>query len=168
MEKKVLTKSCWGSKIETTSLVEKNSLCPICGERGTFVKSITVKHMVLDDIKEQVEDNNYYLCMNETCAIVYFNQESNIKFNKKEVKVPIWFKNDANPKYVCYCNKVTEEQVLDAVANNGAKNMKDIIILTGAMKNGKCEINNPLGKCCSSIIQEAIKKGLETKESLNK
>jgi len=146
-------------------LVEKNSLCPICGEKGTFVKSITVKHMVLDDIKEQVETNDYYLCMNEACSIVYFNRESNINFNKEEVKAPIWFKNDANPKYVCYCNKVTEEQVIDAVVKNDAKNMKDIIALTGAMKNGKCEINNPLGKCCSPIIQEAINKGLEIRRN---
>jgi hypothetical protein len=38
--------------------------------------------------------------------------------------------------------------------------MKDIIRLTGAMKNGKCEINNPLGKCCSPDIQETISKAL--------
>ena len=38
--------------------------------------------------------------------------------------------------------------------------MKDIIRLTGAMKNGKCEINNPLGICCSPLIQETINKAL--------
>lgn len=38
--------------------------------------------------------------------------------------------------------------------------MKDIIKFTGAKKNGKCEINNPLGKCCSPIIQETIDKAL--------
>jgi len=146
-------------------LVERSGLCPACGETGELVKNITVKHMVLDKIKEQVGDSDYYLCMNETCSVVYFNQESDIKFNKNEVKEPIWFKNDANPKYVCYCNKVTEEQILEAVITKDAKNMKDIINLTGAMKNGKCEINNPLGKCCSPIIQEAIKKGLAIKEN---
>lgn len=38
--------------------------------------------------------------------------------------------------------------------------MKDIIKLTGAMKNGKCEVNNPTGKCCSSVIQETINRAL--------
>lgn len=41
--------------------------------------------------------------------------------------------------------------------------MKDVIRITGAMKNGKCEIKNPLGKCCGSAIQETIKKALEIK-----
>nr|WP_291582116.1 (2Fe-2S)-binding protein [Clostridium sp. UBA6640] len=74
------------------------------------------------------------------------------------MKIPIWYKKDANPKYICYCNHVTEEQIINAVLNDGAKDIKDIIRLTGAMKNGKCEINNPLGKCCGSIIQETINK----------
>lgn len=146
-------------------MVEKNSLCPVCSKEGTLVKNITVKHMVLDELKEIVGKSDYFLCMNESCHISYFNNEPNIKFNKKVLKAPIWFKSDANPKYICYCNKVTEEQIIDAVVNKGAKNIKDIIVLTGAMKNGKCETNNPLGKCCSPIIQEVIKKGLDIKES---
>ncbi len=30
--------------------------------------------------------------MNEECDIVYYNPESGVKFNKQQVKVPIWFK----------------------------------------------------------------------------
>ncbi|MEG1254354.1 MAG: (2Fe-2S)-binding protein [Clostridium sp.] len=77
--------------------------------------------------------------------------------------MPIWFKQDADPKYICYCNKVTEQEIIDAVINKGAKDMKDIIRLTGAMKNARCEVNNPLGKCCGSVIQETIDKALSIK-----
>lgn len=55
-------------------------------------------------------------------------------------------------------NKVTEQQILDAVLTDGARNMKDIIRLTGAMKNGQCEIKNPSGKCCHAFVQNAINK----------
>ncbi|XVE33401.1 (2Fe-2S)-binding protein [Wukongibacter baidiensis] len=79
---------------------------------------------------------------------------------KNEIKVPVGFKKDADPKYLCYCNEVTENQIIDAVINKGARNMKDIIRLTGAMKNGQCEIKNPSGKCCEKVIQEAINKGI--------
>ncbi len=144
-------------------MAERNTLCPVCSKEGILVKNITVKHMVLNELNEIVGNTDYFLCMNENCNISYFNKEVDIKFNKEDLISPIWFKSDANPKYICYCNQVTEEQIIDAVVNNGAKNIKDIIVLTGAMKNGKCEVNNPLGKCCSPIIQEAIKKGLEVK-----
>lgn len=101
--------------------------------------------------------------MNEECNVVYFDLELGTTYVSQLVKVPIWFKRDANPKYLCYCNQVTEERIIDAILNDGAKNMKDIIKLTGAMKNGKCEIKNPLGRCCSSIIQETIEKVLNDK-----
>lgn len=102
--------------------------------------------------------------MNEECNVVYFNPDLEITYSKQQVKVPIWFKKDADPKYVCYCNQVTEQQIINAVLNDGAKDLKDIIKLTGAMKNGKCEINNPLGKCCSPFIQETINEALKIKK----
>ena len=86
-----------------------------------------------------------------------------IKVNKQQVKVPIWFKKDADPKYACYCNEVTEEQVIEAVVKLGAKTVKEVNAITGAMKNSNCKENNPLGVCCHKIIQEAIDKGLTMK-----
>lgn len=104
--------------------------------------------------------------MNEDCSIVYFSSDLKVSYSKEQIKVPIWFKKDANPKYICYCNQVTEQQIISAVLNDGAKDMKDIIRLTGAMKNGKCEVNNPLGRCCGPVIQETISKALKLKDNL--
>lgn len=55
---------------------------------------------------------------------------------------------------------MTEQQIIDAVLNENANGMKDIIRITGAMKNSECEIKNPLGKCCSPVIQDTINKAL--------
>lgn len=107
-----------------------------------------------------MHDGNYRICLNRDCDVVYYDTVTNEIFEKKDIKIPIWYKKDANPKYICYCNQVTEEQIISSVLNDGAKDMKDIIKLTGAMKNGKCEINNPLGKCCSPFIQDTIDKAL--------
>lgn len=125
------------------------------------VKNITVKHLVKEELAKEIKAASYFICMNEDCNVVYFNSELDIAYNKQQIKVPIWFKKDANPKYICYCNQVTESQIINAVLKDGAKDIKDIIRLTGAMKNGNCEINNPLGKCCSPIIQETINKALK-------
>jgi bacterioferritin-associated ferredoxin len=164
MTNEILNKSCYRSKIESSRKIEDNNLCPVCKTSGIKVKNITVKHLVLDTMIEQVGDADYYLCMNEECDIVYYyNDKTGVKFNKQQVKLPIWFKKDANPKYACYCSKVTEKQVIDAVIKHGAKTVKDIIEITGAMKNSQCLKNNPLGKCCHEIIQKAIDKGLSMK-----
>lgn len=163
MTNKISNKCCCGSTIESTCKIEGNNLCPICKTTGAKVKNITVKHLVLETLTKLVRDTDFYLCMDKECDIVYYNTESNIKFNKQQVKVPIWFKKDANPKYACYCSKITEEQVINAVIKDGARNIKDVINLTGAMKNAQCQKNNPLGKCCHQIIQDAIDKGLAMK-----
>lgn len=116
--------------------------------------------MVVERLLPEVIDD-YYLCINEKCGIAYYSSKSDLQIIKEQIKVPIWFKQDANLKYICYCNKVTEADIINAVENEGARNMKDIIKLTGAMKNGKCEVNHPTGKCCSPIIQKTINKALD-------
>ena len=163
MTKEILNKSCCRGKIESSRKIEDNNLCPVCKTSGVKVKNITVRHLIVDTLTELVGDMDYYICMNEECDIVYYNPESGVKFNKQQVKVPILFKKDSNPKFACYCSKVTEEQIINAVIKDGAKTIKDIINITGAMKNAQCQKNNPLGKCCHKIIQEAIDKGLSMK-----
>lgn len=163
MQEQELNKSCWAGEQNSTRAAENSNTCPICKNEGIGVKNITVKHLVLDEFVEDIKEYNYFICMNEECNVVYFNPDLGITYSKQQVKVPLWFKKEANPKYVCYCNQVTEKQIINAVLNDGAKDLKDIIKLTGAMKNGKCEINNPLGKCCSPFIQETINKALKIK-----
>jgi hypothetical protein len=131
MGKETLSNYCCGNLGESSCEVEKNNFCPVCEKQGTLVKNITVKHMVLNELTEQIGDNDYYLCMNEECDITYYNTKFNVKFNKQQVKVPIWFKKDADPKYACYCSEVTEDQVIEAVVKHGAKTVRI------AVKNGE-------------------------------
>lgn len=161
MVDKGLDACCCEKNTELIYKIQKSNLCPVCNRSGITVGSITVKHLVLDMLQDIVVDKDYYLCINEECNNVYYNNK--VSFNTEQVKVPIWFKKDATPRYACYCSKVTEEQVIDAVIKDGAKNIKDIIDITGAMENAQCQKNNPSGKCCHNIIQMAIDKGLKMK-----
>lgn len=163
MEEKNLNKSCCEGRSESNNNLEKNNLCPECGKAGNAVKNVTVRHLILNELVEQVGEKDYYLCMNEECEVTYYNNETGAKFNLRQIKVPIWFKKDADPKYACYCSKVTEEQVINAVLKDGATNMKEVLKITGAMSNSQCQKNNPLGKCCHPIIQDAIDKALSLK-----
>ena len=120
-------------------------LYPFYVLKGVLSEMLTLP-LVLDELIEQVGDKDYYLCMSEECDITYYNKTSSAIFKKQQLKVPIWFKKDANPKYACYCSEVTEEQVINAVVKDGATNMKEVLKITGAMRNSQCQKKNPLGK----------------------
>lgn len=140
--------------------VDKLLLCPTCNGETKDVEEGVVKHFLIDSLVKEVKNSDYRICLNPNCDVVYYDVIKNVLFNKQDMKIPIWYKEGANPKYICYCNQVTEEQIINAVLNDGGKDMKDIVRLTGAMKNGNCKTNNPLGKCCSPSIQEVIDKAL--------
>lgn len=145
---------------ESCCSTEQNDKCPVCGFTGQGVKKFTVEHLVNDDNRTMVNGTDYKICMNENCDVIYYSLEMDTKFLKDQVRVPIWFKKDANPKYACYCSKVTEKQVIDAVVKYGAKTVSDVNQITGAMKNSNCKKNNPMGVCCHKIIQEVINKAI--------
>lgn len=145
----------------TQKIDQTKDNCPVCNKGGISVSKVTVEHLVTDDYLKLVDGEQYKICMNEYCNVVYYSVDNEKKFLKDQVRVPIWFKKDANPKYACYCSKVTEDQVIDAVLKHGAKSVKEVNAITGAMKNSNCKEKNPLGTCCHKIIQEAIDKGLK-------
>lgn len=148
---------------KTEKVDQNKDNCPVCNNEGISVSKVTVEHIVSDDYRNAVEGERYKICMNEDCNVVYYSVDNKKKFLKDQVRVPIWFKKDANPKYACYCSKVTEEQVIEAVIKHNARTVKQVNDITGAMKNANCKENNPLGLCCHKIIQEAIDKGLKMK-----
>jgi len=51
---------------------------------------------------------------------------------------------------------VTEKEIIQAIVHKGAKTIKEIIEITGAMKNCNCELNHPTGKCCSAQMKEVL------------
>lgn len=142
----------------------KEKICPACGQKGIAVEKITVQHLVKPELNSRVVGEHYLICMKEDCNVVYYGVDTEDVYLKDQVSVPIWFKQDANPKYACYCSKVTLADVIDAVVNHNARTVKDVNRITGAMKNANCKLNNPLGICCHNIIKEAIAQGLAMKK----
>lgn len=91
INEKINTCCCCGGK-EPSNKVENDNTCPVCKTSGVKVKNIAVKHLVIDTMTELVGDMDYYICVNQECDVVYYNPESDVKFDKQQVKVPIWFK----------------------------------------------------------------------------
>lgn len=132
-------------------------VCPQCNKAGRRVSAETVRHLVQSRLVDSVAEGEYALCMTATCDVAYYSLASALEIDKAELNIPLWHKQGASPRYACYCNKVTIEQVRDAVMKEGARSVNDVTRLTGAMRNCDCLHNNPLGKCCNKIIQEIIR-----------
>lgn len=137
-----------------------NKGCPICKKQGQYVENNTVKNLVTSELLSGLKDTDFFICPNPKCDVVYFSNKGD-QYKQKDVKVPIWFKEGANPKYICYCNKVTEEDIVRAVTLKGARTIKQLIEFTGAMKEGKCVTNNPVGRCCHEQVKHTFELALQ-------
>lgn len=134
------------------------SECPMCGSIGQPAPHITVDSLVEDILIPPAEE--FYICLAPDCEVVYFSRNKVIR--QANVSVPVGWKNGSSPKYACYCNHVTEDQVINAVVDGGARTVGDVSRLTGAMKNGHCLVNNPKGRCCHTDIERLINHVLES------
>ena len=51
---------------------------------------------------------------------------------------------DTKPKYICYCDEVTEDDIVAAM-RAGASSVAEVIKRTGAMVHCDCKNKNPKG-----------------------
>lgn len=68
--------------------------------------------------------------------------------------------------YVCYCSKVTEDDIKTAILNKEATTVEQVLQLTGAMQNSNCKVNNPKGVCCYPDIVAVFEKYIDRKNAL--
>ncbi|MCE7743589.1 MAG: (2Fe-2S)-binding protein [Candidatus Heimdallarchaeota archaeon] len=141
--------------------------CPRCIKRGQLVRNLTVRSLLITEAKKRVEDIAYYLCMSSDCEVSYYSRSPNEVFTTKEVKVPIWYKKDASPKYACYCNEITEEEAFNAAKETGFTEMSGIIEFLREKVKCVCVAKNPSGLCCTPLFPEAIASGLRAKQKGN-
>uniref|UniRef100_A0A7V4TII5 (2Fe-2S)-binding protein n=1 Tax=Candidatus Caldatribacterium saccharofermentans TaxID=1454753 RepID=A0A7V4TII5_9BACT len=135
----------------------KKASCPVCHSEGQNVLALTVKHLVREALRDTVhETTTYRLCLNPHCPVVYFDA-SGKTLKKEDLKIPVWYKDGAFPKYICYCSRVTEEEIRSAI-RQGARTLEDIQRMTGAGSKGFCLTENPSGRCCHGEIVKILEK----------
>lgn len=93
-------------------LVQTKGNCPVRNNKGEAVGKVTVEHLVSDDNRKAVEGDQYRICLNEECDVVYYNVDNGVKFLKNQIKVPIWFKKDANPNMPATAAKLQKNRLL--------------------------------------------------------
>ncbi len=118
--------------------------CPVCGEVGRRVPSITVEHQVRPDTA--VGRERYLLCETPECQVAYYTADGGITISQDQLVNKIWFKNVTPPTPVCYCANVTDEEIIHHVAVlRCCSTLEDIQRHTGANLGCECLTKNPAG-----------------------
>ena len=106
-------------------------------------------------------DLDHLICMNPDCETAYYDSEAKCIISTPEIKKPIWFKAEAEPKIACYCNNISYKQVEEAVRIDGLTSWKEIVHRYREKAVCACHKMNPTGNCCSENFYRIVNSTLE-------
>ena len=130
-------------------------LCPRCGEKGKPVSLATVGAMAKTEVEAaKLSAQEYKLCRNRDCPVVYYAGE--IQIEKSDLRVPVNFKERNYDGPVCYCFNHTFASIRAEVQAKGHSTAQRMI--TEEVKSGRCacEVKNPAGTCCLGDVIRAV------------
>lgn len=134
---------------------EKDALlCPRCGAKGKPVSLATVGAMAKTEVEAaKLCAQEYKLCRNRDCPVVYYVGE--IQIEKSDLRVPVNFKEPNYEGPVCYCFNHTVTNIRAEIRTKGHSAAQQMI--TQELKTGRCacEVKNPAGTCCLGDIIRA-------------
>jgi hypothetical protein len=163
----MMTVACCKERSET-ELVKGIALelCGVCGVKAKKVNRITVEHIVENEHQNEVIDTQYHYCETPICDVVYFSNETEQYFNKKDVRVRVGIKETEEPVQICYCFDFTEQMVRGDLITKGHTAIPEFITTEIQAGNCACEVKNPSGRCCLGEVSKVVKRLLKEREGL--
>jgi hypothetical protein len=147
------------------NVTNKNPGCCKCNQEGLEVGYDTVFNLTNDYIRNTLEDEKFYLCINASCDIAYYTS-SRFTINVNQLIKPIWFKNNKNQFIVCYCRDISINDVIFAV--NSLSEPINISKVVHFLQKNEIEISclhhNPTGMSCEKLFLNAIEYGKKIKK----
>ncbi len=147
--------NCTCDDKETTT-----SLCPECGSKGNLVPEKAVKANLKKEFNQEIKNINMFLCPDNECTTSYYSEENNLRFSLTDLKKPLWYKKNSDPVIACYCNNITENQVIEAVKNYNLTSWQDIVLHYQEKTLCLCKKINPSGVCCTEFFYSVVNKTL--------
>jgi hypothetical protein len=134
----------------------KDPICSCCREKGKRVRASTVRALVRADLRDQVREGDYVLCLNPACAQVYTGPEGARPFMKSDLAVRVGYKEREGPYLVCYCFGHTVEEIEAQLRESGKTTVPERIKAEIRAGRCACEVKNPQGTCCLGNVNRAI------------
>ena len=129
--------------------------CPQSATKGFAVDLLTVKALLGESALRAVREGPYRFCADPTCAVVYFDDNGHV-FNAGDLRVPVWQKQPAGARVICYCFDENETSMALEFAQTGrcdaSLRVRDHI----AAGRCACEVRNPRGACCLGDVIKAV------------
>ncbi|MBA3270371.1 MAG: copper chaperone Copz family protein [Acidobacteria bacterium] len=131
------------------------SRCPQSGTKGLTVNLLTVKALLCESALRVVQEGPYRFCADPTCAVVYFDNEGHV-FHTADLRVPVWQKQSAGARMICYCFGENEASMARELA--AARRCDASLRVREHIAAGRCacEVRNPRGACCLGDVMEAV------------
>lgn len=157
---------CNGGSAEPKSAVSSN--CVQCDSKGHPVTRVITENILKPEASARYKGQNPHLCTSESCNVSYFDPYTNECFELEDCQVGIWFKQNSPDSYACYCEKITEEEIVRAVVETGLDDLGSVILYLRESFGENCHTQNPAGISCSTRLREVIQKGIHIREGFQK
>jgi hypothetical protein len=134
----------------------QTNLCPECGSTGKQIPEKAVKANLKKEVRSGLLMEDIYLCPHEDCSTSYYSGDHSKIFHLADLKKPLWYKKNSDPVIACYCNNITENQVVDAVENFNLTSWQEIVLHYQEKTLCICKKINPSGECCTEFFYSII------------
>jgi hypothetical protein len=131
--------------------------CATCTERGSPVQLQTVKALLTEVALRRLRLTHYRFCANPACKAVYFGDAGD-QFGTSDIRVPVWQKEPAGERLLCYCFGETESGIRRELLEHGRTEVVARIREHIAAERCACDIRNPRGACCLGDVIAAVKR----------
>ncbi|MGC8743094.1 MAG: hypothetical protein ACP5T0_04355 [Verrucomicrobiia bacterium] len=136
---------------------EKTVICPLCGNKGKSVSSMTINSLVKPEKLSLIKSpDGFYFCSTPDCAAAYFNPVSGEVIYTADVKVVIYQKNKDPERPICYCFNHTVKEIIEDFKKHGRSLIMEDMKAKCAAGLARCAETNPQGSCCLGNIQKLI------------
>ena len=134
----------------------EQATCPRSGTRGSTVDLSTVKASLTFVALARISAAPHRFCPDPACEIVYFSPRD--VYTMQDLRVPVWQKEPAGDRTVCYCFGENEADIRREIEELGASRAVERVRAQIRAGRCACELRNPCGACCLGDLIAAVKR----------
>lgn len=128
--------------------------CPRSGTQGHAVDLNTVKALLTFTALARITGSPHRFCPDPACEIVYFSPGDT--YTVRDLRVPVWQKEPAGARLVCYCFGENEADIQREIEEHGTSHAVERVREHITAGRCACEVRNPRGVCCLGDLIAAV------------